>query len=99
MHITLKRQFIKTLIGSNNYTEKSSGTANPFFGGLQKLDHILPGLAAGFAVYVTDNEFKEQDDLIENVELSSTYELIEIKGLLIIEVRNPRYCRCSCKEV
>ena len=70
-----KETVYKDTLGSNNYTEKSSGTANPFFGGLQKLDHILPGLAAGFAVYVTDNEFKEQDDLIEDVELSSGNEL------------------------
>ena len=64
-----KETVYKDTIGSNNFTEKSSGTANPFFGGLQKLDHIWQGLAAGFAVYVTDNEFKDQDDLFENVNL------------------------------
>ena len=37
-----KKQFIDT-IGSNNFTEKSSSSANPFFGGLQKLDHIWQG--------------------------------------------------------
>ena len=35
----------------------------------------MPGLAAGFAVYVTDNEFKEQDDLFEDVALSDSQTL------------------------
>ena len=66
-----KETVYKDAIGDNDFKESASGTANPFFGGLQKLDHIWRGLAAGFAVYVTDNEFKDQDDLLENIDFGS----------------------------
>ena len=33
----------KKALGTKDFEEKSSGTLAPFFGGLQKLDHLLPG--------------------------------------------------------
>ena len=63
-----KETVYKDTIGSNNFTEKSSGTANPFFGGLQKLDHIWQGLAAGF-MYMLQIMSLGSDDLFENVNL------------------------------
>ncbi len=52
------------VIGDTSYTETSGGAFAPFFGGLQKLDHIMPGASFAFAIYTSDAELKEQDDLI-----------------------------------
>ena len=56
----------KKTIGNQDFEERSSGTLAPFFGGLQKLDNVLPGLAVAFGLYATDSELKDQNDLIEN---------------------------------
>lgn len=56
----------KNTIGSKDFEEKSGGTLAPFFGGLQKLDNVWPGLAVAFGLYAQDSELKNQNDLIEN---------------------------------
>ncbi|RZA11790.1 MAG: hypothetical protein EOP10_32490 [Proteobacteria bacterium] len=56
----------KKTIGTKDFVEKSSGTLAPFFGGLQKLDSVIPGLAVAFGLYAQDSELKDQNDLIEN---------------------------------
>lgn len=61
----------KETIAKRDFTEKSSGAVPVFFGGLQKLDHILSGLTFAFGVFVDDSELKDQDDLITDVALDS----------------------------
>jgi long-chain fatty acid transport protein len=56
----------KETIGKDDFTEHSSGTTAPFFGGLQKLDNLYPGLSLAFGIYNIDSELKDQDDLVEN---------------------------------
>jgi hypothetical protein len=56
----------KKTIGSKDFVEKSSGTLAPFFGGLQKLDNVIPGLAVAFGLYAQDSELKDQNDTIES---------------------------------
>lgn len=56
----------KKTIGTKDFVEKSGGTLAPFFGGLQKLDNVIPGLAVAFGLYAQDSELKDQNDLIEN---------------------------------
>ncbi|MFW7380474.1 MAG: OmpP1/FadL family transporter [Oligoflexus sp.] len=59
-----RRQIVyKDTIGGEDFTEKSGGTTAPFFGGLQKLDDIYPGLVAAFGIFNLDSELKDQDDL------------------------------------
>ena len=62
-----KKTVYKKAIASDDFTEKSSGIFSPFFGGLQKLDSTLPGLALAFCMYSLDSELKDQDDKIENI--------------------------------
>jgi hypothetical protein len=62
-----KKTVYKKTIGSDDFTERSSGTLSPFFGGLQKLDSTMPGLSMAFAMYSLDSELKDQNDKIENV--------------------------------
>ncbi len=45
-----------------NFTERSEGFVPSFFGGIQKLDNMLPGLVVGFAIYSPDSEIKDQND-------------------------------------
>lgn len=59
-----KVRYIET-IGDEDFFERSDGSAAPFFGALQKLDDIVPGLALGFGIYTTDSELKNQNDLVE----------------------------------
>lgn len=54
----------KKALGSKDFVEKSGGTLAPFFGGLQKLDNLWPGLAVAFGLYAQDSELKNQNDLI-----------------------------------
>ena len=56
-------------IGQEDFTEKSSGSTAPFFGGLQKLDDLYPGLAIAFGVFNLDSELKNQNDFIVNESL------------------------------
>lgn len=58
----------KKAIGDQNFTENSGGSTAPFFGGLQKLDNYLQGLAFAFGIYNTDSELKDQNDTIERIE-------------------------------
>lgn len=64
-----KKVVYKKTIGNSNFTEESGGSTAPFFGGLQKLDNILPGLVFAFGIYSPDSELKDQDDKIEAPEL------------------------------
>lgn len=60
-----KNVVYKKTIGSSDFEERSEGLAPSFFGGLQKMDAIVDGLAVGFALYSPDNELKNQNDLFE----------------------------------
>lgn len=60
----------KKTIGDASFTEKSKGTFAPFFGGLQKLDHIANGLASAFGLYSRDADLKDQDDIIQTSTLN-----------------------------
>lgn len=51
-------------IGDQDFTENVEGTVPSFFGGINKLDRIIPGLVAGFGIYSTDNEVRNQNDFI-----------------------------------
>lgn len=62
-----KKTVYKKTIADDDFTEESSGTLSPFFGGLQKLDTTMQGLAVAFAMYSLDSELKDQDDIIENI--------------------------------
>jgi long-chain fatty acid transport protein len=62
-----KKTVYKKTIVDDDFTEESSGTLSPFFGGLQKLDKTMQGLAIAFAMYSLDSELKDQDDIIENI--------------------------------
>ena len=64
-----KRVVYKKTIGDSDFTEKSEGTLAPFFGGLQKLDNVWPGLVVAFGMFNTDSELKDQDDKIEAPDL------------------------------
>ena len=59
-----KLTYKKAIFGTDDWKEESGGTFAPFFGTMQKLDKILPGLVGGFAYYTTDTELKDQDSLI-----------------------------------
>jgi long-chain fatty acid transport protein len=61
-----------TLGPGSDFTEHSSGSLTPFFGGLQKLDKYAEGLVFAFGVYYTDGDLKDQDDLIEGKNLGSS---------------------------
>ena len=56
-------------VANQNFTESNSGTVPSFFGGLQKLDNILPGLVFAFGIYEDNSELKDQNTLIQNVNL------------------------------
>jgi len=62
-----KVKFKKGFLGVQDFNEESGGTFAPFFGVMQKLDKIMPGLVGGFAYYTLDTELKDQDDLIKGV--------------------------------
>lgn len=62
-----KATYQKT-IGTKDFEERSSGSVPSFFGGLQKLDNLSPGMAMAFGVYSTDSDLKDQNDLIDNDE-------------------------------
>jgi long-chain fatty acid transport protein len=57
----------KKTIGNGDFVERSGGTLAPFFGGLQKMDSTIPGMAVAFGLYSIDSELKDQDDLIVDV--------------------------------
>lgn len=59
-----KKVEYKDVVESDSFVEESTATFAPFFGGLQKLDNISPGLIFAFAVYNTDSELQEQNDKI-----------------------------------
>ncbi len=54
----------KKAIGTQDFKEKSAGSTAPFFGGLQKVDNMIPGVAAAFGLFNRDSELKDQDDHI-----------------------------------
>lgn len=61
-----RKMVYKKTLGDEDFTEKSGGSTAPFFGGLQRLDHIYQGLAIAFGIFNLDSELKDQDDLILN---------------------------------
>jgi long-chain fatty acid transport protein len=61
----------KGALGREDFVEKSGGSLPSFFGGLQKLDKVTPGLVAGFGIYTVDNDLKDQDDLYEDLEVGT----------------------------
>lgn len=64
--ISKKRVVYKKTVGSADFIEKSEGSFAPFAGFIQKLDQYVDGLVGGFALYTTDSNLKDQDDLIQN---------------------------------
>lgn len=60
----------KNAIGGENFTEESGGSMAPFFGGLQKLDNLMPGLVAAFGIATLDSDLKDQNDLLYNIKYS-----------------------------
>jgi len=60
----------KKTVGNADFVEHSEGLFNPFFGGLQKLDHISSGLVMAFGVYSQDAELKDQNDVITDPTLN-----------------------------
>ncbi len=67
-----KETVYQKTIGEMNFTEQSSGSLTPFFGGLQKLDRYVDGLVAAFGLYYIDGDLKDQDDLIESKVVGSS---------------------------
>lgn len=62
----------KKTLGSDAFVEESSGSLSPFFGGLQKLDRYVERLVFAFGVYTVDSDLKDQDTLIEDLQLGKT---------------------------
>jgi long-chain fatty acid transport protein len=62
----------KNALGSEDFVEKSTGSLPAFFGILQKMESTLPGLVVAFGSYTTDSDLKDQDDLIEGLEIGGT---------------------------
>jgi len=56
-------EYLKT-IGDDSFVESSAGKTGPFVGGLQKLDHIVPGMIFAFGLWTSDAELKDQNDVI-----------------------------------
>lgn len=54
----------KKALGNADFTEDNGGSLSPFVGGLYRLEDKVPGLAAGFAIYATDNAVKNQNQFI-----------------------------------
>lgn len=63
----------KAIPGGDDWKEESGGTFAPFFGTMQKLDKVYPGLVGGFAYYTIDTELKDQDSLLLNKEGIARY--------------------------
>ena len=68
-----KKVTYKGVLGGEDWVETSQGSFAPFFGVMQKLDKVVPGLVGGFAMYTEDTELKDQNDLKLNVEGLSRY--------------------------
>ena len=62
-------------LGGKDFVETAGGTFAPFFGVLQKLDKYVTGLVGAFAYYTSDTELKDQNDLYENVAISTATDL------------------------
>jgi long-chain fatty acid transport protein len=67
-----KNTVYKKALGDTDFTEQSSGSLTPFFGGLQKLDRYVDGLVAAFGVYYTDGDLKDQDTPIDSFQVGNT---------------------------
>lgn len=59
----------KKTIGDNDFVERASGSLPSFFGGLQKLDHLVEGLVFAFGLYTTDSTQKDQNDLFNDLNI------------------------------
>lgn len=68
-----KKVEYEKVLDSDPFIEESSGSVAPFFGGLQKLDRYVPGLVAAFGVYYTDSDLKDQDTLIKDQKVGTSY--------------------------
>lgn len=62
----MKRTTYEDIVGDSDFEEKSQGYFPSFIGGLKRLDSVSKNLAAGFAIYASDYEFKDQDDFIRD---------------------------------
>lgn len=65
-----KKIVYEKAIGNEDFTERSGGNMAPFFGGLQKLDNLMPGLVAAFGIATLDADLKDQNDLFSHVKYS-----------------------------
>ena len=63
----------KNAISGSDWVENSGGTFAPFFGALQKLDSVLPGLVGGFAYYTVDTQLTDQEKTISSTGKISRY--------------------------
>ena len=64
-----KKVTYKETIGKEDFVENSAGSLAPFFGGLQKVDSMIPGVAVAFGLFSRDSELKDQDDNISDLSL------------------------------
>ncbi len=67
-----KTMTYKQTLGSTDFSESSSGSLTPFFGGLQKLDRYVEGLSVAFGVFYVDGDLKDQDTTIEGKQIGTT---------------------------
>lgn len=94
-----KKTVYKKAIGNSNFEERSEGLTPSFFGGMQKLDAIWEGFSAGFAIYSTDNELKDQNDLLLNptADIKSFHRTANVRastlnaGVAVAKMLHPRF--------
>jgi hypothetical protein len=79
-----KKNVYKAVVTSGgkdyDYTETSSGSLAPFFGGLQKLDKYVDGLVIAFGMYARDNNLMEQDDQIKTASIARFHRTVNHKA-------------------
>jgi long-chain fatty acid transport protein len=63
----------KKAISGSDWVENSGGTFAPFFGALQKLDSVAPGLVGGFAYYTVDTQLTDQEKVLSSTGKISRY--------------------------
>lgn len=70
----------KKTIGDQSFTEHSRGQLAPFFGGLQKLDHLSKGLVGAFGLYLSDSDLKDQNDIIETPTIERFHRTVNLRA-------------------
>jgi long-chain fatty acid transport protein len=70
----------KKALGTSDFVENSGGTMAPFFGALQKLDHIIPGLVFSFGLFNRDSDLKDQNDFITTPTVSRFHRSVMVRA-------------------